>query len=114
MLFLFTTLELNTFLHSYLDELRYGGSRSCGRSTPWSSYILGIRRNVRGLRYVGLLLFAIVAAKVLFVDLSQLDQIYRIVAFIILGVIVLSGSFLYLQYRQTFATAEADEPGEPV
>lgn len=114
MLFLFTTLELNTFLHSYLEELRYGGI-----SILWSIYALvfvlvGIRRNVRGLRYVGLLLFAIVAAKVFFVDLSQLDQIYRIVAFIILGVIVLSGSFLYLQYRQTFATAEANEPGEPV
>ena len=51
------------------------------------------------------------AGKVFLVDLARLDQIYRIVAFIVLGVLVLSGSFLYLQYRQTFAT-DGDSQGE--
>ena len=51
-------------------------------------------------------LFAIVAWKVFFVDLERLDQFYRIVAFIVLGILVLCGSFVYLKYRETFATQE--------
>jgi uncharacterized membrane protein len=65
---------------------------------------------VRPLRYLALLLFAIVAWKVFFVDLSNLDQFYRIVAFVILGLLVLCGSFLYLKYRELFVLAA--EPGE--
>ncbi len=37
-----------------------------------------------------------------FVDLASLDQFYRIIAFILLGILVLCGAFLYLKYRQTF------------
>ena len=48
-------------------------------------------------------MFAIVAWKVFFVDLERLDQLYRIVAFILLGILVLCGSFVYLKYRETFA-----------
>ena len=43
-----------------------------------------------------------VGVKVFFVDLASLDQFYRIIAFILLGVLVLCGAFLYLKYRQTF------------
>jgi len=111
-LFAFTTLELNSFLHTYQEGLRFGGI-----SILWSLFALafvlfGIRRNIRGLRYTGLVLFAIVAAKVFLVDLARLDQIYRIVAFIVLGILVLSGSFLYLQYRQTFATTDEATPDD--
>ena len=104
MLFLYTTLELNTFLHEYLDQFRSGGI-----SILWSVFALGmllsgIRSNLRPLRYAGLCLFTVVAWKVFFVDLASLDQLYRIVAFIVLGVVVLCGSFLYLRSRSTFAT----------
>jgi uncharacterized membrane protein len=92
-LFVYLTLEVNSFLYTYMDGLRYGGV-----SILWSLFALGlilsgIRRNTRILRYLGLGLFAIVAWKVLFVDLSRLDQLYRIVAFIVLGILVLCGSF---------------------
>ena len=111
MLFLYSTLELNTFLHAYLDQFRSGGI-----SILWSVFALGmllsgIRSNLRLLRYAGLCLFAVVAWKVFFVDLARLDQLYRIVAFIVLGVVVLCGSFLYLRSRSTFSTetdADAD------
>ena len=102
-LFVYLTLELNTFLHQYLDGIRFGGV-----SILWSVFALGllvwgIWRNRRELRYTGLALFVIVAFKVFLVDLSQLDAFYRIIAFIILGMVVLAGSFLYLKYRETFA-----------
>lgn len=103
LLFIYLSLEVNSFLHVYVEGLRPGGI-----SILWSLFALGlilrgIRRNVRALRYPGLALFAVVAWKVFFVDLSQLDQFYRIIAFIVLGVLTLCASFLYLKYRESFA-----------
>jgi uncharacterized membrane protein len=107
MLFIYLTLEVNTFLHEYL-----AGMQSGGVSILWSLFALvlifrGIARNVASVRYLGLALFAIVAWKVFFVDLAQLDQFYRIVAFIMLGILTLVGSFAYLKYRDNFTLEPA-------
>jgi uncharacterized membrane protein len=112
-LFVYLSLEVNSFLAEYAPGFRAGGI-----SILWSLFALamlirGIAMNVKALRYLALLLFAIVAWKVFFVDLERLDDFYRIVAFIVLGVLVLSGSFLYLRFRETFAAgaSSAAEPG---
>ncbi|MSR58978.1 MAG: DUF2339 domain-containing protein [Planctomycetaceae bacterium] len=103
LLFVYLTLEVNSFLHTYVEGLRPGGI-----SIVWSLFALGlilrgIAKDARALRYLGLALFAIVAWKLFFVDLRRLDQLYRIIAFILLGILVLSGSFVYLKYREVFA-----------
>jgi uncharacterized membrane protein len=103
MLFVYLTLEVNSFLRTYSDGLRAGGV-----SIVWALFALalilrGIAKNVSSLRYVGLGLFAIVSAKVFFNDLATLDQFWRIIAFIVLGVLLLAGSFVYLKYREKFA-----------
>ncbi|MEZ6126940.1 MAG: DUF2339 domain-containing protein, partial [Planctomycetaceae bacterium] len=113
MLFLFTTLELNSFLKHYVENLRSGGI-----SILWSLFALafllqGIARNIRSLRLTGLALFLVITWKVFFVDLARLDQLYRIVAFIVLGLLVLCGSFLYLRSRQTFETADPNALNDP-
>src|SRR5439155_5675512 len=100
------------FLNHYVRGLRSGGV-----SILWSLFALGlivpgIAKNLQALRYVGLALFILVAWKIFFVDLARLDQLYRIIAFIVLGSLVLCGSFLYLRYRQTFATP-TDDPNSP-
>jgi uncharacterized membrane protein len=51
---------------------------------------------------------------VFFVDLARLDQFYRIVAFIILGLLVLAGSFVYLKYKDRFALTTPGESEEGV
>jgi uncharacterized membrane protein len=101
--FLFLTLELNTFLTGYVPALRSGGI-----SILWSLFALGliiggIYRSSAALRGVGLALFLVVGFKVFLIDLATLDQFYRIIAFILLGVLALCGAFLYLRFRQTFA-----------
>lgn len=108
-LFIYLTLEVNSFLFVYVEGLRPGGI-----SILWSLFALGlilpgIAKNIRALRYLGLALFGVVTWKVFFIDLSQLEQFYRIVAFILLGVLVLSGSFLYLRYRETFAIEQSTD-----
>ncbi len=111
MLFVFTTLELNTFLFHYIPGLRSGGISILWSMFAISLLLAGILKRDKVLRFVGLGLFIIVAFKLFMIDLATLDSIYRIVAFILLGVVVLCGSFLYLNYQQTFATEE-DAPAE--
>ena len=112
MLFLYLTLEFNTLLFNYVPGLRPGGI-----SILWSVFALvmiwrGIAGNQRALRYLGLALFAVVAWKVFFVDLSQLDSFYRIVAFILLGILALTGSFVYLKFQDAFVSPASSHEGE--
>jgi uncharacterized membrane protein len=112
MFFLYGTLEVNTFLAAYAPGLRAGGI-----SIYWSLFALGlvlggILRGVRPLRFVGLGLFAVVAGKIFFADLAALDPVFRIVAFLILGVLLLAGSYVYLRFRSTFEQSPAAPPEE--
>jgi uncharacterized membrane protein len=107
-LFAYLTLETNSFLAAY-----YPGFRAGGVSIVWAVFALalvlaGIARNVGPLRLVGLGLFAIVSGKVFLHDLASLDTFWRIVAFIILGLLLIAGSFVYLKYREKF-TVRAGE-----
>lgn len=109
LLFAFLSLEVNSLLYQYVPGLRSGGV-----SILWSIFALslvfaGIRRQVPAFRLTGLALFALVAWKVFFIDLARLEQIYRIVAFIVLGMLALGGAFFYMRYQQTFMGKPADE-----
>lgn len=111
LLFIYASLETNTVLSAYVPGLRAGGI-----SILWSLFAIGllltgIGRNEKVLRYLGLMLFTLVAFKVFFADLATLDAFYRIVAFLVLGVLLLCGSFLYLRYRESFVVAESPHDG---
>jgi uncharacterized membrane protein len=66
--------------------------------------LAGFLRKNKPHRYAGLWLFAIVTAKVLLVDLSELDGLGRIIAFMGGGVLLLILSFVYQR-----ATAKLNE-----
>jgi uncharacterized membrane protein len=109
LLLVFSTLEVNSFLYRFVPDLRAGGV-----SILWSLFALaliiaGMWKDVRTIRYVGLALFAVVVGKVLLFDLERLGQFYRIIAFIILGMLVLSGSFVYLKCRPILAAVKKKE-----
>jgi len=103
-LLLISTLETRTFLHEFIPRLEVGGV-----SILWTLFALafllqGLRQSEKALRVCGLILFSIVTIKAFLFDLQELDQIFRVVAFIALGILVLSGSFLYLRARDHFQT----------
>jgi uncharacterized membrane protein len=69
-------------------------------SMLWALYatlliLIGMARRAAILRWQALTLFAIVAVKVFLYDLSALSRFYRIVSFLVFGVLVLAVSFLY-------------------
>src|SRR5438128_1766229 len=60
--------------------------------------IIGIRRTVRPVRYASLGLLGATILKLFLHDLSQLDQLYRIAAFVVVAIIAIFASFLYQRF----------------
>jgi len=102
LLFGFTTLEVNSCLYWFLPGFRAGGV-----SVYWTIFALalltmGIIRNVRFMRYVGLGLFLLVIAKVFLSDLAHMAGIFRIMASMGVGVLLILGSLVYLRAHRKF------------
>ena len=68
----------------------------------WATGLIaaGIRRNAPALRWQGLALLLVVVGKTFLIDLSFLEQGYRILAFLIVGVLLVAVSFLYQRSRR--------------
>jgi uncharacterized membrane protein len=69
-------------------------------SALWMAYgamlmTVGFSRRSTIVRWLGLLLIAATIVKVFVYDVSELDKVYRVAAFIVLGVLLLSISFVY-------------------
>lgn len=87
-------------------------------SVVWTLYAIGLM--VAGfilkrspLRYMSIIIFALTILKVFLFDLANLDAIYRIVSFIVLGGLLVLVSFLYQKYRtRIMAGMEREEPKE--
>jgi uncharacterized membrane protein len=80
-------------------------SGSAALSVTWTAYAalllgLGIARRIAALRFAALGLFAITLVKVAFYDLAALDQIYRILSFIVLGLVLMAGAWLYHRFER--------------
>jgi uncharacterized membrane protein len=100
-------------LHEYLPGFQAGGVSILWAIFALSWLVRGIWMNAAPARWAGLILFGIVTLKVFFSDLSQLDQVLRSVAFLVLGLLLLAGSFLYLRHRETFATTQDETKESP-
>jgi uncharacterized membrane protein len=109
-LFFLTTEIANRFDARYYQASDYGMRRDIRSrmqlavSALWALYsillvIIGIVRKFQPIRLLAILLFAVTILKVFFVDLQEMDKIYRIVASIGLGVILLAASMMYQKFR---------------
>ena len=62
-------------------------------------FVIGIWKRIRVYRFISIILFGISILKVFIFDLSFLETVYRIISFIVLGVILIFISFLYQKYK---------------
>lgn len=108
-IFIYSSLEVWTGLNRFLPEFRMGGISIFWALFALALLLAGILKNRSVLRGIGLILLGGVIAKIFIVDLSGLEQLYRIIAFLVLGVLVLVSSFLYLKFRHHFITENSDE-----
>ena len=107
--FVYSSAELYRALNLYLPEFATGGL-----SVFWAVYALallvgGIRYRKKPLRMTGLALFGVVAAKAIFLDLARLPSLYRVLAFLAMGLLFFIGAFAYMRVEQLFRPRD----GEP-
>jgi uncharacterized membrane protein len=95
------SLELwDYFGHAASLGIDTGLAQHLALSLLWTAYaailiLLGIKRRAPLLRWQALVLFGLVVAKVFFYDSSYLERFYRIISFLILGLVLLVVSFVY-------------------
>ena len=61
--------------------------------------VYGLLREDRRLRLGGLALLGLAIAKVFVYDLAELEELYRVLSFIALGLLLLAGAFAYARIR---------------
>lgn len=79
-------------------------ARELTLSLLWAGYAAalvaaGIQRRYAPIRYFAIALFLVTVVKVGFVDLAQLERLYRVLSVMALGLLLLLASFLYQRYR---------------
>jgi uncharacterized membrane protein len=87
-------------------------------SLVWAVYggvmlAIGMNRRSKLLRIMALGLLGLTILKVFLFDLSSLEKLYRIISFIVLGLILLAVSFLYQRYRQRTLALEMERESQP-
>ena len=73
-------------------------------SVAWTIYaiiqlIVGIIKASAPLRQISIVLFGIIVLKVFLFDTANLNDLYRFISFITLGIILLLSGFLYYRYK---------------
>jgi uncharacterized membrane protein len=68
---------------------------------------VGFWRRVRGLRFAGLGLFAVVAAKLLLVDTAQVEGGYRVASLMVVGALMIGASYLYHRVERWMSATRA-------
>jgi len=99
---LYVTLESGLIARVYAPAFRHGAVTVVWTFFAFGLLFWGIRLRGPWLRGFGLALFALAVGKLMLVDLAGLETLYRIVAFISVGVLLVLGSFVYLKYRSLF------------
>jgi uncharacterized membrane protein len=112
-------IPYNRWNSSYMNDWRRVRiERGFTFSALWMAYgamlmIIGFLRRSAFVRWQALLLIALTIVKVFVLDVSQLDRGYRIVSFIVLGVLLLAISFVYQRdWLQLSANRNAQESAE--
>ena len=102
----FVTLVLLTSeINAYWDVRNGHLERELMLSVTWGVYataliVIGLARNYAPLRYFAMVVLAITIGKVFFVDMAELDRIYRVGSVIALGILLLVTSYLYSRARK--------------
>jgi uncharacterized membrane protein len=105
------------YLHSIPDHELASRVATFSVTVVWvvlavGALTVGFRWRHRLVRYLALGLFALTAAKLVVVDMSGVQQIYRIISFMLVGVVLIGASYAYHRLERRFL-AEPKSPEPP-
>ena len=116
---LFLLLSAEPYTHcvrTIADSDRAAWSAQMSLSVVWSVYAAamlaaGFWLRSRPMRFGALALFGSTGLKLVFVDLADVRQVYRIISFLVLGLLMIGASYLYHKVEKRLAAE--DSSGTP-
>ncbi len=109
LLFFVVTSETSAFFYDHLGQARFAAISVVWTLFSMSIMVLGFIRNNDRMRKVALGLFFVTVLKVFFFDISMVSTPYRILSFIILGLILILVSYLYNKAKQRLLDKQESE-----
>ncbi|MCU0607744.1 MAG: DUF2339 domain-containing protein [Candidatus Edwardsbacteria bacterium] len=109
LLFLYASFETDALFHWRMPDFRTGSLSVLWALFAISFIAIGIRNAGKGWRYAGLIIFVVVVGKVFFSDLAGMATIYRVLAFMLVGLLLIGGAFVYIKASRDFAAKEATQ-----
>ena len=116
---LFLLLSVEPYTHcvrTIADPARAAWSARMALTIVWSLYAtamlaVGFWLKSRPLRFAALALFGATGVKLVAIDLAGVRQLYRIISFLVMGVLMISASYLYHKVEKRLAAAEERPAG---
>jgi uncharacterized membrane protein len=112
--FVVLNYEVSAFFHDYAPTAHFAAISVLWALCSIALVVVGFQRNQVRLRQCALGLFAATVLKVFVVDLAHVSTPFRIISFIVLGLMLIGASYLYYRYREHIlpppASAGTPEP----
>lgn len=105
LLFVVMNIEVAAGFHDYLPRARFASISVLWALFATALMILGFARNAALLRRCSIVLFAATIIKVFVRDTANVDTPYRILSFLVLGLMLVGASYLYHRFNSRILPA---------
>jgi uncharacterized membrane protein len=99
LLFVVLTLEVSAYFYARAPQARFAALSVLWTLFSIALMLLGFRYQQARLRLVSLGLFGVTILKVFLADMARVSTPFRIVSFVVLGLMLIGASYLYYRYR---------------
>lgn len=114
LLFLFLNIETSAFFYENLPDARFAAISVLWTLFSVGMMIFGFSSASAALRKTALALFTLTIGKVFLFDMANVSTPYRIISFIMLGLILVGTSYLYHKYKYKLIPEDQVKQGEKV
>lgn len=104
-------IEVAGYFYDYARPARFAATSVLWALFATALMVLGFARSVTTLRRVSLVLFAVTLLKVFLWDMAHVSTPYRIVSFLVLGLMLIGASYLYHRYKARIDVPAATDTG---
>ncbi len=105
-LFIVLHIEVSAFFHDYAGMARFASISVLWTLFSIALMVLGFIKNGHTLRMISISLFAITIFKVFTMDMKNVSTPFRIISFLVLGLVLIGTSYLYYRYRERIVPIE--------
>jgi uncharacterized membrane protein len=109
LLFIILNVEVSSFFYEYLPQGRFAAISVLWTLFSVSLMLLGFKTNASALRKASFGLFLATALKVFLFDMANVSTPYRIISFIILGLVLVGTSYLYYKFKDRIISVMAED-----